>query len=117
MLDISFVQSSAQVTPCGFGANRAANSMLPVFTRRSEAFSQVHPPCIAVLTITAGNESATRGSTAASNIVCVPPPLAPVMAVRSGSTSGRLSRKSSERIEFQVCRPMMLCRCASACGE
>jgi (E)-4-hydroxy-3-methylbut-2-enyl-diphosphate synthase len=28
--------------------------MLPVLTRRREAFSQVQPPCIAVLTMTAG---------------------------------------------------------------
>ena len=115
-MDISFVQSLAVVMPCGLGAKRPANSMLPVFTRSSEAFSQVQPPCIAVLTITAGNESFTRGSIAASSIVCVPPPLAPVMAMRSGSTSGRLSRKSSERMAFHVCRPMTLCRCASACG-
>ena len=102
--------------PCGLGAKSAANSMLPVSTRSSDAFSQVQPPCIAVLTITAGNESLIRGSIAASSMVCVPPPLAPVMAVRSGSTSGRVSRKSRERIEFQVCRPMMLCSRASACG-
>ena len=98
MVDISFVQSLAVVMPCGLGANRAANSTLPVSTRSSDAFSQVQPPCIAVLTITAGKASFTRGSIAARIIVCVPPPLAPVIAMRSGSTSGRLSRKSSERI-------------------
>ena len=36
--------------------------------------------------------------------------------MRSGSTSGRLSRKSSERTAFHVCRPITLCRWASACG-
>ena len=34
----------------------------------------------------------------------------------SGSTSGRLSRNRASGSEFHVCRPMMLCRCASACG-
>ena len=65
--------------PCGFGANSAANSTLPVFTRSRLAFSQVQPPCIAVLTITTGKESLMRSSIAARSIVCVPPPLAPVI--------------------------------------
>ena len=47
---------------------------------------------------------------------CVPPPLAPVIAIRSGSTSGNLSTKFEPRPAFSVCRPMMLCRFASACG-
>ena len=102
MADISFDQSLAVVIPCGPGAKRPANSMLPVSMRRSEAFSQVQPPCMAVLTMTAGKESFTRGSMPASSIVCVPPPLAPVIAIRSASTSGRLSKKSSERTAFQV---------------
>ena len=63
---------------------------------------------IEVLTMTAGKESFRRGSIAASSMVWVPPPLAPVIAVRSESTSGILSKKSMERIAFQVCRPMML---------
>ena len=63
---ISFVQSSAAVRPCGFGANIAANSTLPVSTRSSEQFSQVQPPCIAVETITAGKSIAGRGSRARS---------------------------------------------------
>jgi len=41
------------VMPRGLGAKRAANSTLPVPTRRRQAFSQVQPPCIAVETITA----------------------------------------------------------------
>jgi hypothetical protein len=90
--------------------------MLPVSTRSRLAFSQVQPPCIAVLTITAGNDKAMRGSIPARIIVCVPPPLAPVTAMRLGSTSGRLARKSTERIEFHVCRPITLCKWASACG-
>jgi hypothetical protein len=101
----------------GFGAKRAANSMLPVPTRSRLAFSQVQPPCIAVLTITAGNAAFTRSSSAARTKVCVPPPLAPVQPIRAGSTSGRVAMKSSARIEFQVCRPMMLCAWLSACGE
>ena len=67
-------------------------------------------------TMTAGIETAGRGSIAARIIVCVPPPLAPVTARRLPSTSGSVSKKSSERIEFQVCRPMTFCRFASACG-
>ena len=67
-MDISLVQSLAVVMPCGLGAKRPANSMLPVFTRSSEAFSQVQPPCIAVLTITAGNDStATQGGCTCEN--------------------------------------------------
>ena len=42
--------------------------MFPVFTRCRDAFSHVQPPCMAVLTITAGNVCFTRGSIAASNI-------------------------------------------------
>ena len=90
---ISLVQSLAVVMPCGLGANKPANSTLPVSTRSRDAFSHVQPPCIAVLTITAGKESRTRGSIAASSIVCVPPPLAPVMAMRSGSTSGQAEQE------------------------
>jgi hypothetical protein len=85
---ISLVQSFAVFMPCGLGAKRPANSTLPVPMRSRLAFSQVQPPCIDVLTITQGKESLMRSSMAASSIVCVPPPLAPVMAVRSGSTSG-----------------------------
>ncbi len=113
---ISFVQSFAVFIPCGFGANSPANSTFPVLIRSSEVFSHVQPPCIAVLTITHGNESLMRSSIAASSIVCVPPPLAPVIPVRSGSTSGSDSKKSSPRTAFHVCSPMIDCRCASACG-
>src|ERR1035438_356154 len=105
---ISLVQSSAAVRPSGLGANSAANSTLPMPMRRSQAFSQVQPPCIAVETITAGKATAGRGSSAQRMNVCVPPPLAPVTATRCGSTSGRLVRKSSARIESHVCKPMML---------
>ena len=108
MVAISLVQSFAVVMPCGLGANSAANSTLPEFTLSIEEFSQVQPPCIEVLTMTAGKESFRRGSIAASSMVWVPPPLAPVIAVRSESTSGILSKKSMERIAFQVCRPIML---------
>ena len=87
---------------CGFGANSAANSTFPVPTRSSEEFSQVQPPCIDVLTITIGPESVTRSSTAATSIVCVPPPLAPVMAILFGSTSGSERTKSTPRIPFNV---------------
>ena len=38
------------------------------------------------------------------------PPLEPVTANRVLSTSGSDSKKSSERIEFQVCKPMIDCR-------
>ena len=82
--------------------------------RSNEAFSQVQPPCIDVLTITQGKESWMRSSMAARSIVCVPPPLAPVMAVRFGSTSGSESRKSRPRTALSVCRPMMDCRFDSA---
>jgi hypothetical protein len=112
----SFVQSFAVFMPCGFGAKSAANSTLPVPIRRSDAFSQVQPPCIDVLTMTTGKESFTRSSTAARIMVCVPPPLDPVAAMRVGSTSGRLSRKSSDRMALSVCSPITLCRCDSARG-
>ena len=59
-------------------------------------------PCMAVETITAGNDTAGRSSMAHRIIVCVPPPLAPVTAIRSGSTSGRPARKSSDRMLFHV---------------
>jgi hypothetical protein len=108
LVDISRVQSLAEVIPWGFGANRAANSTLPVPIRSRLAFSHVQPPCIAVLTMTAGKESFTRRSIAARSMVWVPPPLAPVIATRSGSTSGSDNRKSSERDAFQVWSPMML---------
>ena len=57
---------------------------------------------MAVLTMTAGKESAMRGSMPASSMVWVPPPLAPVMATRRGSTSGNSSKKSRDRTAFQV---------------
>jgi len=77
---------------------------------------QVQPPCIDVLTMTIGPDSAIRSSAAATSIVCVPPPLAPVMAIRVGSTSGRERTKSMPRMPLSVWRPMMLWRCDSACG-
>ena len=94
----------------------AANSTLPVFTRSRVAFSQVQPPCMDVLTITTGKESLMRSSIAARIIVCVPPPLAPVTATRSGSTSGRLRRKSRLRIELSVCKPMTHCNAPPPAG-
>ena len=94
----------------GFGAKRPASSMLPVFCRKYEQFSQMQPPCIAVETITAGKETVTRGSMPARSMVCVPPPLAPVTAIREESISGKESRKSRARTEFQVCNPMIDCK-------
>ena len=85
-------------------------SMLPVPSDLSSALHQPMPPN----TITAGKESAIRSSSAASIIVCVPPPLAPVAATRVGSTSGRDNTKSTLRSAFQVCSPITDCRRASA---
>ena len=51
----------------------------------------MQPPCMAVETITAGKATAGRGSMAQRMNVCVPPPLAPVTPIRSGSTSGKLA--------------------------
>ena len=88
--------------PCGLGAKSAVNSTLPVPTRNNAQFSQVQPPCMEVLTMPLGNAVIGRGSIAHNKIVWVPPPLPPVTAMRLGSTSGRLARKSRQRIEFQV---------------
>ena len=63
-------------------------------------FSQVHPPCRVVDTITTGTETSGRSSTAESMNVWVPPPLPPVTATRRGSTSGRPRRKSKARMEW-----------------
>ncbi len=108
------VQSLAPVMPSGFGAKRPASSTLPVLTRRSEQFSHTQPPCISTDTITAGNATVGRSSTAQRMNVCVPPPLAPVTPIRLASTSGRSRMKSSARMLFQVCRPMKLCKRSSA---
>src|SRR6185436_11908814 len=66
----------------------------------------MQPPCMPVETMTAGKATLQRSSRAARMKVCVPPPEAPVMPMRAGSTSGRFKRKSSERRLFQVCSPM-----------
>ena len=50
--------------------------------------------------ITTGTDTSGRSSTAQSMNVWVPPPLPPVTAIRSGSTSGRVVRKSSARMEL-----------------
>ncbi len=100
--------------PWGLGAKSAANSTFPVSTLSRLQFSQVQPPCMAVETMPFGNAAAGRGSMAQSTMVCVPPPLPPVTPTRSSSTSGRLHRKSSARMEFQVCSPIMLCMRISA---
>jgi len=46
---------------------------------------------------------ATRGSSAESKNVWVPPPDSPVHAIRAGSTSGKVAIQSSVRRLFQVC--------------
>ena len=51
--------------------------------------SQTQPPKKWAETMTTGTETAMRSSTAASMNDCVPPPEAPVTAIRLGSTSGR----------------------------
>ena len=66
---------------------------------RKGAFSQLQPPCIPVETITQGTAAAGRWSTAIRINVWVPPPLAPVTAIRWGSTSARLPRKSTARMD------------------
>jgi len=67
-------------------------------------------PCMAVETMTAGNATVGRGSSAQSMNVCVPPPLAPVTPIRFESTSGSDTRKSRARIELKVCNPMKSCK-------
>src|SRR5579875_2467124 len=49
-----------------------------------------------------------RSSMAASIIVCVPPPEAPVIPIRVGSTCDKERRKSSARRLFHVCKPKRL---------
>ena len=77
----------------------------------------MHPPCMAVDTITTGKQAAMRSSMAPRIIDCVPPPDSPVTPMRVRSTSGSVSMKSIARIEFQVCRPNIVWPCCSACGE
>ena len=89
-------------------------AMLLIRIRNRSAASHSQSPCMLVETITAGNATAGRGSTAHNNIVCVPPPLAPVTPMRVGSTSGSDERKSRARIELNVCSPSMLCSRNSA---
>ena len=52
-----------------------------------------------------GADTLTRSSTAVSRKVWVPPPEAPVQPIRSGSTSGRDCRKSTERMLFPELNP------------
>ncbi len=85
----------------GRGAMSAAISGLMVSRRRSGAFSHSQPPCMKAETMHTGAATFTRSSTAMRMKVCVPPPEAPVQASLSGSTSGRLARKSRPRIAFQ----------------
>ena len=89
----------------GRGAVSAAISTLKVPSRRPGAFSQTQPPCICAEIMLTGAATCTRSSTAVSRNVWVPPPEAPVQAIRAGSTSGSSVRKSSDRIEFHSCRP------------
>ena len=79
--------------------------MFEVSIRRFGAFSQMHPPCMFGDTMHTGAAAATRSSTAVSRKVWVPPPDAPVQPMRSPSTSGRLCRKSRERMLFHNCTP------------
>ena len=48
------------------GANKLASSTLLVPTRRSGVFSQTHPPCMFIETITTGKVAASRSSIASS---------------------------------------------------
>ena len=98
----------ADTSSSGRGAARAAISMLFVSMRRLGPFSQMHPPCMCADTMFTGAAARTRSSTAVSMKVCVPPPEAPVQAMRLLSTSGSDWRKSTERMPFQSCSPMRL---------
>ena len=51
--------------------------------------------------MTTGQETATRGSTAASMNDCVPPPNAPVTAIRLACTPSSDETKSTARMLFQ----------------
>ena len=65
--------------------------------------SHGHPPKNQEETITVGTLTAMRSSRRVARNVWVPPPEAPVMAMREASVSGRERRKSTTRMEFQVC--------------
>ena len=110
----SVVQSLAATAASGRGAASAVSSMLLVPSRISVAFSQMQPPCMLPETITAGTAVATRSSIAASSRLCVPPPLAPLMPMRAGSTSGSVSRKSTARTAFHIESPRKLWSRSSA---
>ena len=110
----SVVQSLAATAASGRGAASAVSSMLLVPSRIRVAFSQMQPPCMLPDTITAGTAVATRSSIAASSRLCVPPPLAPLMPMRAGSTSGSVSRKSTARTAFHIESPRKLWSRSSA---
>ena len=101
---VSRVQSPvADTSNSGRGAIRAPISMFELSSRRMGAFSHRHPPCIVDEIILTGAATWTRGSTAISAKVCVPPPDAPVQAIRDASTSGSPSRKSTARMLDHNC--------------
>ena len=96
---------ASPVAPTSFmgrGAVNAAISMLSVPRRSPAAFSQKHPPCFVGEIMQTGAVTRTRSSTAASRIVCVAPPEAPVQPIRAGSTSGSDVSQSIARMLFQV---------------
>src|SRR3954466_11936553 len=89
---------------CGLGAWIAATSawFVTCGTSPGGPCSHRQPVCVAE-TITTGIDTFTRSSTAASMNVCVPPPDSPVMLMLPASTSGRVQRKSTQRIRSSSC--------------
>ena len=106
---VSFVQSPvAETSKSGRGAIIAPISILLKSIRKLGAFSHKQPPCICAEIILTGADTLILSSIAISMKACVPPPEAPVHAIRSGSTSGKDCKKSMDRIAFCNCKPNRL---------